>query len=263
MALTHCRVVLVEPMYPGNIGATARCMRNFGLDDLALVSPQADPLDREACRMATHGEDILRRARVVDDLGAAVADCVVVAGTSAKSGGLFRRQSVGAPDEMMPFLVEALRADRPAALVFGTEPKGLTNESISRCRFLVRIPVDDGYPALNLAQAVAVCLYGLRVEWLKTGDRPAQEPKEHETPADFAAQEQMFGQLRTALEEIHFLYGDKAEPLMHALRHLIGKANPSVMEVKLLQGLARQIQWYVREHTAAENKLDSAAGGSS
>lgn len=248
MALGHCRIVLVEPLYPGNIGATARCMRNFGLDDLVLVAPQVDPLDREACRMATHGEDILRQARTVGDLGDAVGDCVLVAGTSAKQGGLFRRQSAGAPSEIMPLVVEALRQDRPAALVFGAEPMGLCNEAISHCHWLMRIPTSDVYPALNLAQAVAICLYALRIAWLNAESEPPAVQRESDALADVAAQEQMFAQLRTALEEIHFLYGDKADALMHAVRHLLGKASMSIMEVKLLQGLARQIRWFVREH---------------
>src|ERR1700681_3065472 len=103
-----CRVVLVRPQIAGNLGATARVMANMGLTDLVLVAPGADPADREARRLSTHGEDILDRARVADDLGAAVADCVLVAGTSARVGGLFRRQSVGPPDEVMPRVVEAL-----------------------------------------------------------------------------------------------------------------------------------------------------------
>src|SRR5437868_13466168 len=95
--LQRCRVVLVQPHIAGNLGATARVMRNMGLSDLVLVAPQADPADREARRQSTQGECILDRARVVEDVAAAVADCAVVAGTSARSGGLGRRQSVGAP----------------------------------------------------------------------------------------------------------------------------------------------------------------------
>src|SRR5262245_46296894 len=84
MGLHHCRIVLVETLYPGNLGATARVMRNFGLEDLVLVAPGADPADRRARRMSTHGEDILDRVRIVGALGDAVADCVLVVGTSAR-----------------------------------------------------------------------------------------------------------------------------------------------------------------------------------
>jgi tRNA/rRNA methyltransferase len=238
--LSRCRVVLVRPQVAGNLGATARVMRNFGLSDLVLVRPEADPKDPRARRMATHGESVLEQCRVVADLDAALADCVLVAGTSARVGGLVRRQSVGMPEEILAQAVEFLAAG-PMALVFGPEPTGLTNEEVVRCHFLIRIATDPTYCSLNLAQAVAICLYELRKAWLKTSE-PLSEPA---VPAAFADQERMFAHLRQALEEIHFLYGPKADSLMHALRHLIGRAGPTPMEVEVLFGLARQIRWFV------------------
>jgi tRNA/rRNA methyltransferase len=236
---SDCRIVLVEPRIAANLGATARVMRNFGLRDLVLVNPQADPNDREARKLSTHGEDILDAARTVADLGDAVADCVLVVGTSARIGGLMRRQSVGTPDEIMPQLVGA---GGPIALVFGREGNGLTDKEVMRCHFLIHIPAAPEYPALNLAQAVAICLYELhRV----AGHGVSQKT---DAPADFAAQEEMFRHVRTALEEIHFLYGAKADSLMHALRHLLGRARLTTMEVDLLHGLARQILWHAHRN---------------
>jgi tRNA/rRNA methyltransferase len=240
MALEHCRVVLIETHYAGNLGATARVMRNFGLYDLVLVSPIADRGEQNARQMSTHGESILDAARIVTDLADAIGDCVLVVGTSAKSGGLFRRQTVGTPEEIMPHVVEVLRQDRPAAILFGPEPTGLSNGIVTRCQYLVQIPAEEEYASLNLAQAVAICSYELRKTWLNESTA--------RTPQDLAtveAQEHMFRQLKTALEEIHFLYGDKAESLMHAVRHLLGKARLTEMETKLLLGLARQIRWHV------------------
>src|SRR5262245_24300407 len=156
--LARCRIVLVEPRIAANLGATARVMRNFGLTDLVLVNPQADVHDREARKLSTQGEAILDTARVVADLGAAVADCVVVAGTSARVGGPVRRQSVGWPEEIMPHLVTAAG---PVALVFGREANGLTDTEVARCHHLIHIPTAPEYPALNLAQAVAISLYEL------------------------------------------------------------------------------------------------------
>jgi tRNA/rRNA methyltransferase len=232
-----CRIVLVEPRIAANVGATARVMRNFGLCDLVLVNPEADPNDREARKLSTQGEEILDRARIVANLGDAVADCVLVAGTSARIGGLVRRQSVGTPGEVMPRLVAA---EGRVALVFGREANGLTDAEVTRCHFLIHIPTAPEYPALNLAQAVAICLYELH-RAAGQGLSPRTE-----LPADFAAQEEMFRHLRTALEEIHFLYGAKADSLMHALRHLLGRAGLTAMEVDLLHGLARQILWSAR-----------------
>ncbi len=243
--LNHCRVVLVQPRIAGNVGATARIMHNMGFSELVLVNPQADPGDPRARQQSTQGEDILDRARLVDTFADAVADCVLVAGTSARTGGLFRRQSVGTPEEIVPHLAKALAADHPVALAFGTEPRGLTNADVTRCHYLIHIPAEPSYPALNLAQAVAICLYELRGAWEKQTSYPAPE---REPIAPFAAQEHMFAQLRTALEEIHFLYGPKADSLMHALRHLLGRANMTDMEVDVLLGLARQIRWFVDQH---------------
>jgi tRNA/rRNA methyltransferase len=245
-ALTNCRVVLVRPEIAGNVGATARAMRNFGLTDLVLVAPKADPADREARRLSTHGEAILNGARVVPDFAAAVTDCGLVVGTSARTGGLYRDQSVGPPDEILPRVVAALEHG-PAALVFGPEPSGLTNEEVSRCHFLVHIPADPAYPALNLAQSVVVCLYELRRQWLRFRFAETSPP-----PAPVAEQERAFDHLRRGLEAIHFLYGDKADVLMHAVRHLIGRAGPSAMELGVLHGLARQLEW-IAERAGRQN----------
>lgn len=245
MTLSRCRVVLVEPQIAGNIGAAARVMHNMGLSELALVAPQVDPHDRNAQQFSTQGEHILDAARVVSDLGEAVAECVVVVGTSARIGGLFRRQNMGTPAQIMPHLIRELLGGRPTALVFGPERTGLSNEHIARCHYLIHIPTSEAYPALNLAQAVAICLYELRQTWLRT--EPAPAAAEGDALAPFSAQEHMFAQLQTALEQIHFLYGPKSPSLMHALRHLLSKARLTQMEVDVLLGLARQIHWFA-EH---------------
>jgi tRNA/rRNA methyltransferase len=244
MKLHNCRVVLVRPQFAGNLGATARVMRNMGLTDLVLVAPQADSADHSARQLSTHGEAILDRARIVSDLGEAVADCILVAGTSARRGGPYRRQSVGPPWKVTPRLIGALGSG-PVALVFGPEATGLTNAEVTRCHHLIHIPTDPTYPALNLAQAVAICLYELRCAGLQE-ERDAAPV----AVAPFADQERAFANLRTALEAIHFLYGSNADTLMHALRHLIGRAQPSPTEVDMLFGLARQIRWFV-SHRAA------------
>src|SRR5439155_8876209 len=100
MSLSACRVVLVRPQVAGNLGATARVMRNFGFTDLWLVAPEADPADPHARQLSTHGESLLDAAHVVPNLSEALADCVFVAGTSARTGGLVRRQSVGTPRQI-------------------------------------------------------------------------------------------------------------------------------------------------------------------
>jgi tRNA/rRNA methyltransferase len=241
----NCRVVLVRPRIAANVGATARVMRNLGLSHLVLVNPEADPQDPRARLLATHSEDILHSAQQVPDLGAAVADCAIVAGTSARTGGLFRRQNVGAPDEVLPHLLDVMPT-YPVALVFGPEPCGLTDSEVICCHYLIHIPTDPDHPALNLAQAVAICLYELRRLWLTRTEPAPPAPGEL---ASFVLQERMLGRLRQGLEAIHFVYGDKADVLMHGVRHLLSKARLTKMEVKLLLGLARQLRW-IAERTS-------------
>lgn len=159
---------------------------------------------------------------------------------------------MGPPDEIIHHLIEEM-GHRPVALIFGPEATGLTNAEISCCHYLIHIATDPGYPALNLAQAVVICLYELRRAWLKKKSQTSEVCEASEVfpstaCATFEIQERMFTDLRAALENLHFLYGPKADSLMHALRHLIGRAKPSEMEVDLLLGLARQIRWYVEHH---------------
>ena len=117
------RVVLVRPHFPGNLGAVARVMCNFGLSQLSLVELFADPKSEEARRLSTHGEHILDAAVIVPALDDAVADCRVVLATSANVEGVYRNHNYGRPEEVLPGLIEAL-ADGPCALVFGPEPAG-------------------------------------------------------------------------------------------------------------------------------------------
>lgn len=241
MSLTNCRVVLVRPHFAGNLGSVARAMRNFGLSDLVLVAPYTRTDNPEARRLATHGEGILDTARVVPDLGDALADCVFTLATSALTAGVVRRGMIGTPAELMPRVIEAAEGG-PVALVFGPEPHGLSNEEVGRCHGMVHIPVDPEYPALNLAQAVVVCCYELRKAW---SARVATE-RGNPTPPGVASHgelERMYAHLRDGLESIGFLFGSRQDTLMHAVRQLIGRAAPTPQEVRMLHGLARQLLW--------------------
>jgi tRNA/rRNA methyltransferase len=241
MSLHHCRVVLVRTQVAGNLGATARVMRNLGFTDLVLVAPEADRNDREARRMSTHGEAILDRARILSSLSEAVADCLAVACTSARTGRLIRGQ-FQPPEAVAPSLLAAA-AHGPVALVFGPERDGLTDGELTHSHYFLHIPTESYYPALNLAQAVAICLNCVRNAWLRRSALVSES-----IPAPFADQERMFDHLHAALEQIHFVYGRKGDTLMHGLRQLIGRAKPTEMELGLLHGLARQIEWYVENH---------------
>jgi tRNA/rRNA methyltransferase len=248
--MDRCRVVLVGTQIAANLGSVARVMRNFGAADLVLVSPEANRMDQNARQTATrHADELLETCRVVTHLHEALADCVLVAGTSARTGGLFRRQTIGPPDEIAQRLIEATPSGR-VGLVFGPESSGLSNDEVQLCHFLIHIPAAAEYPALNLAQAVAVCLYEVRRAWLRHDVRG----QGGEEVARWEQQAHLFAELQSGLQQIRYLRGVRGEALMHALRHLIGRAQPSPMEVRLLYGLARQLQWIARQANLDEEK---------
>jgi tRNA/rRNA methyltransferase len=246
MSLSNCRIVLVRPHYAGNLGSTARVMRNFGLTDLVLVEPYASRDDLEARRLATHGLGVLDSARVVPELGEAIADCAFTLATSALTGGIIRRGMIGTPAELAPQLLDAA-ARGPVALVFGPEPHGLSNEEIGRCHGMIHVPVDPEYPALNLAQAVTICCYELRKAWSAGVNAERNSPLPGPAVAPHADQERMFEHLREAFQAAGFLFGDRQESLMHSMRQLIGRAQPSPQEVRMLHGLARQLLWVAKQ----------------
>lgn len=238
--IANTRVVLVRPHYAGNVGSVARVMKNFGLRQLTLVAPYADHLSPEARRLSTHGEDLLDSARIVPTLEEAVADCQLVFSTSANVEGLYREGHYGRPDEVLPAFADTLGAG-PSALVFGPEPHGLANAEIARCHGLMRIITDHEFSSLNLSMAVGICLYELRRQ-LAVRSAAHQTPPSHKI-ATYAEQEEMFRHLRHGMEEIHYVWGSKADLLFHGIRQLIARANPSPVDVRMLHGLARQMEW--------------------
>ena len=260
--LDRCRIVLVRPHYAGNLGSVARVMRNFGLSDLVLVAPYASTNDLDARRLATHGLSLLDAARVVPDLGDAVADCVLTLATSALTAGVVRRGMIGPPAETMPPLLAAT-VRGPVALVFGPEPHGLSNEEIARCHGLVHIPVDPEYKSLNLAQAVTICCYELRKAWSAAVAVDRATPPPGPVVAPHVDQERMFEHLREGLAAVGYLFGHRAESLMHGVRQLIGRAMPTPQEVKLLHGLARQLLWVARHRPPGEGDEPGPGDGAS
>ncbi|VTU01404.1 rna methyltransferase : tRNA/rRNA methyltransferase OS=Anabaena sp. 90 GN=ANA_C10775 PE=4 SV=1: SpoU_methylase [Gemmataceae bacterium] len=251
--LSRCRVVLVRPHYAGNLGSTARVMRNFGLSDLVLVAPYARVNNPEAVRLATHGLPVLEAARIVPDLGDAVADCVFTLATSALTAGVARRGMIGTPAELIPGLLDA--AERgPVALVFGPEPHGLSNEEIGRCHGMLHVPVDPEFSSLNLAQAVAVCCYELRKAWSARVTEQRNSPPAGPAVAPHADQERMFEHLRDGLRAVGFLFGERQDTLMHAVRQLVGRSMPTPAEVRMLHGLARQLLWIASQQKPTEGE---------
>src|SRR5215472_1129307 len=150
MKSANIRIVLVEPSHPGNIGAVARAMKNMALEDLVLIRPKQFP-HSEATARASGADDILARARVVDSVAEALSGCGFVAATTSRDRDQnFRVADVRDVAERV--VAEAHRS--PAAVLFGAERTGLTNEDLEAAHVLIRIPANDAYPSLNLAMAV-------------------------------------------------------------------------------------------------------------
>lgn len=232
--LTNLRIVLVHPQYSGNVGAVARAMRNFGLSDLALVNPA--PLCREQAEMmAVHARDVLDAMQLYPSLRAATADCGLVIGTTCRPG--LYRGSAYTPRVLAPRIVAAATVDR-VALVFGPEAHGLTNDDIRLCHQLVTIPTDEGYPSLNVAQAVLLCCYEVFLA-ARAGDL---SPPPQLAVAE--RQELMYEKLKGALLKIGFLHRENPEHIMFAFRRIFGRAGLEERDVRILLGLARQIDWY-------------------
>jgi len=202
------RLVLMRPRNAENLGAAARAMKNCGLGEWTWVAPHVEDLT-PARRLAVHAEDVLDGALRRDTLADAVADCVWVVGTSSRKVEGKRRLS---PRAVAEELVTRGRQG-PVAIVFGDERSGLTNEEIERCHDLSAVPTDPGQPSINLAQAVLLYAYEIRIAALAAAP-PAPAPlAQAATDSELAALESTLG---AALKHSGFLVQDGR----HGLRDL-------------------------------------------
>jgi len=231
----NTRIVLVGTTHPGNIGAVARAMKNMGLDDLVLVRPRYFPHDDASAR-SSGAEDLLERARVVDTLAEALADCTYVAGASARS------RTIGWPsmtprDCAVRLLAEAA-SGRPA-VVFGPEKSGLSNADLDLCHTLLTIPTNPDFSSLNLAMAVQVTTYELRVAGMSC------ESPRSETGVRLATGEELehfYRHLEQVLTASRFLDPDNPRHLMRRLRRLFLRARPDQNEVNILRGILAAVE---------------------
>lgn len=233
--LHNIRVVLVRPVYGGNVGAVCRAMKNMGVRDLALVNPRNDMNWDEARQRAYRALDVLEGHRRFSSLVEAVADCGLVAGTSVRPG--LYREHAQTPRDCAPRLLAAA-ADTSVALVFGPEDSGLTNEEIALCTQIIRIPSSEEYPSLNLSHAVMVICYEL---FLAAGE--FEPPAERSPEAPSQLRERMFAMWREALLNIGFMDQQKADHMMMGLRRILSRGPLTVADIKILMGIARQANW--------------------
>lgn len=259
--LARVRIVLAGTSHPGNIGAAARALKTMGLQRLVLVAPHAFP-DPAATAMAAGADDVLDSARVHETLHAAIGDCRLVLGCSARPRGV-ALPTLDPRAAAARLLAEAASGD--VALLFGNERVGLSNEELQRCHAAVHIPAAPEYSSLNLAAAVQVLCYELRVTALASATQPAV-PVEAADVATHAQLEGLFAHLEQALSEIDFFKGRAPGTMMQRLRRLFLRAQPNEREVLILRGILADAQRMARlagaagnasaraEHTAQERK---------
>ena len=214
-ALDNIRIVLVNPVYGGNVGSACRAMMNMGLSQLVLVAPRPGMNMEDAQQMACHAGEILANRRVYDTTAEAVADCGLVAGTSNR-GGLYRDHSK-TPREWAPRLLAAA-LDTPVAILFGSEDNGLSLEDLALCTQFIRIPSSDAYKSLNVAMSVMVCAYEL---FAASGT--FEPPQERSVECPSAMREAMFAKWRKALLDIGFMTNDTADHMMLGIRRILSR----------------------------------------
>ncbi|RCJ25754.1 RNA methyltransferase [Nostoc sp. ATCC 43529] len=245
MSLAGLRIVLVEPAGPLNVGAIARVMKNFGLHNLILVNPQCDPLSAEALKMAVHAKEILESALVVPTLPEALHGCVRAIATTGRLCSW--EIPLENPRTALPWLLE--EPEKPAALIFGREDRGLSNEELNYAQRFVFIPTSENYLSLNLATAVAICCYELSQ---CTQQRETQILPQSEL-ASLDVVETYYQQLESLLLKIGYLYPHTAASRMEKFRQLYNRAGLQTGEVAMLRGILRQVEWALKNERDGEN----------
>lgn len=231
----NLRIVLVGTAQPGNIGAAARAIKTMGLHSLHLVAPMVRPGTRASWRAAA-ARDVLDAAVMHDTLAQALAPCTLVAATSARSRRL--AWPVHSPRRAAARLA-AQSVRHPVALVFGREDSGLTNGELQQCHLHIQIPSDPSCPVLNLAAAVQLMAWEIRLAAL--GDEAEPPPPADEPPAPAAQMEQFYTHLEKSMVASGFHDPSCAMQTMARLRRLFQRAHPDQMELQILRGFLRAL----------------------
>lgn len=243
--LDQIRIILVGTTHTGNIGSVARAMKTMGLSQLYLVAPKELP-DGQAYALSAGASDILAQAKVFDSLAEAITDCPLVVGSSARSRTL--SWPMLEPRECgVKAVLEA--ASHPVALVFGRESSGLTNEELQLCNYHVCIPANPEYSSLNLAMAVQIVTYEVRMAWLQ---KEAQQQQLTETVEDVAypTNEQMhsfYQHLEDTLNDTGFIIKQHPGVVMTKLKRLFTRARPEEAEYNILRGILTSVQRFGRQ----------------
>jgi len=231
---------MVETSHPGNVGAAARAMKNMGLSHLELVNPLCS-LDGSAYARASGADDLLNRAVIREQLTDAIADCALVVGTSA------RIRTLVWPGLTPNSLAETLAQqadDCRAAIVFGREHSGLTNEELQHCHYSVTIPTNPDFSSLNVASSIQVISYEIYSRLLAEQEAPPQRLSRSDSPANSEQLEGFFSHLEQVLFATGFIERSNPRQMMKRLRRLYQRALPSQNEVNILRGILNSVEKY-------------------
>jgi tRNA/rRNA methyltransferase len=232
--LDHIAVVLVHPQIPEYIGAAARAMSNMGLRRLVLVRPKNCDLCRVLKTATGNSIDLVEQMEVFDDLKEALAPYHHIAGTTARTGT--QRPTLSQPRDLAHDLV-TLSQNNLAAVLFGPEDRGLSNDHLRYCHTILTIPTDS-FSSLNLAQAVMIICYEI---FLASRQGPFKvEPR----LANSFELEGMYGHLKEVLMKIGFLDPQNPEHWLLNIRRFLSRFPLRAREVRIIRGVCRQIDWY-------------------
>jgi tRNA/rRNA methyltransferase len=231
--LKNVRIVLCETAHPGNIGAAARALKTMGLGHLYLVAPERFP-DPQAEWLASGATDVLKAARVCASFDQALAGSAFTVACTSRVRGI--AVPMVSAREAAARVIEVAR-DQPAALVFGNETFGLTAAEVNRCQLLAAIPAAPEYSSLNVAAAVQVFAYELRVAALGSSVPAGKAPQ----LASHEQVERFYAHLERAMVEGGFLNPEHPKKLMPRLRRLFGRAHLEKEEVNILRGIIKAL----------------------
>lgn len=235
------RVVLVRPRNPLNIGAAARALANFGLREMAVVAP-FEPTWEEARSSAVGGDAVISAARSVPTLADAISDATVVIGTTTGARRILLREILPLPE--LAAWLRHRKASGKGVLLFGSEKTGLSNQDMSRCHALVRIPTSAECPSMNLGQAVAVCAY----ELVRAGIISVQSPSvavHRSDPANQQALDSIFEHATKVLEASGYFHPKSRAAMLLKLRRTLLGLNLTCNDVRVLGGVLSQVGWKI------------------
>ncbi|BCK10961.1 tRNA (cytidine/uridine-2'-O-)-methyltransferase TrmJ [Vibrio cholerae] len=237
MMLERVKVVLVGTTHSGNIGSAARAMKVMGLSQMVLVDPQCQ-VDAQAIALAAGASEIALNAQIYPKLEAAVADCGLVVGTSARSRTL--EWPMLEPRECGEKLISEAN-QHSVAMVFGRERTGLTNDELQLCHYHVCVPANPEYSSLNLAMAVQLLSYEVRMAYLALQQSSQSSTLQEEYPRHQEL-ERFYAHLEQVIMQTEFISAQQPGQVMNKLRRMFTRARPEAQEINILRGILTSVQ---------------------